>query len=578
MRMKAVACLALLIPLAVALPATAQGNRAGPAATPAASQSSGPALYLAGNAAVSDGRFDLALDYFSRAADLASGDARDSLRELAFESAVRSGNIPRAAQFAPQAESSAQVTRQLGQLVVAVDAMASGDARKSNTILTGNGVGQPFRALALMLQPWSAVAAGQKDPAIPEPPARSDPITRMYAMYNRALLLEFTGKTDQVEDIYKDLLVRGPDFLDFQYSLGEFLERQHRAPDAVKLYDTILEQNPNDVRATQARERARKRRPTVPPALTANQGAAQALLATGKINLAQNDTDGAITCFWLALRLDERRTEALFLAASVEAGAGSTEAARTHFARIPKDAPEYIDARIGIAESWMADHDKDRALAAARETVSKSPRDLVAKSSLAGFLSISGKSSEAVNLYSQVIRARGAEASWSLYYARAMSYNEVNEWKSAERDLNKALELSPEQPEVMNYLGYMWADRGERLPEALALLQKAARARPRIGAIIDSLGWVYFRMGDLPKAIENLEVAVVLDAADPSVNDHLGDAYFSAGRKLEAVYQWQRVLTLHPEDKLKASVQAKINSHQGAETVASASEPAPATP
>jgi cytochrome c-type biogenesis protein CcmH/NrfG len=102
------------------------------------------------------------------------------------------------------------------------------------------------------------------------------------------------------------------------------------------------------------------------------------------------------------------------------------------------------------------------------------------------------------------------------------------------------------------------------------------RARPNVGAVVDSLGWVYYRMGDIPKAIENLERAAELDAADPAVNDHLGDAYLSAGRKLEAVYQWQRVLTLRPDDKLKTQVQSKINQHQG--EVVAAATPAPAVP
>ena len=160
--MKFVTCLALMLPLAVALPAAAQTTGPRPATSRTASPAPNPsalALYLAGNAALGDGRYDLAADYFSRAADLSSGDARDTLREVAFESAVQAGDITRAAQLAPQNTTGSQIARQLGQLVVAVDALAGSDPRKASTILSGSAIGQPFRATALMLRPWAAAAA-----------------------------------------------------------------------------------------------------------------------------------------------------------------------------------------------------------------------------------------------------------------------------------------------------------------------------------------------------------------------------------------------------------------------------------
>ena len=578
--MKFVTCLALMLPLAVALPAAAQTTGPRPATSRTASPAPNPsalALYLAGNAALGDGRYDLAADYFSRAADLSSGDARDTLREVAFESAVQAGDITRAAQLAPQNTTGSQIARQLGQLVVAVDALAGSDPRKASTILSGSAIGQPFRATALMLRPWAAAAAGDKNPAIPEAPARSDALTRLFMSYNRAMLLEFGGHADLADPAYKDLIDRAPEIQEFLFSYAAFLERQGRSADALKIYDDVLKADPENIRASQGHDRAGHKRPA-PPALTAKVGAAQALVSQGSAALSQNDPDGALDYFWLALRLDPRRSDALFAAASIQAGAGSTVLARANFEKIPKDAPEYVDARISIAESWLSDHATDRALATARETVSKAPRDLNAKQSLAGLLSVAGKPDEAVRVLSEVITAKGDDAGWNLYFARATAYNDMNDWKNAEADLKKALAISPDQPEVMNYLGYVWADRGERLPEALAMLQKAARAKPQEGAIIDSLGWVYYRMGDYPRAIENLEKAVELDAADPSVNDHLGDAYMGAGRGLEALYQWQRVLTLHPEDKLKASVTTKIAAEQAASNVARASEPAPVTP
>jgi Flp pilus assembly protein TadD len=96
--------------------------------------------------------------------------------------------------------------------------------------------------------------------------------------------------------------------------------------------------------------------------------------------------------------------------------------------------------------------------------------------------------------------------------------------------LQQALKLKPDDPEILNYLGFAWADRGENLKQALTLLQKATLLDPQNGAVIDSLGWVHYRLGDYYQAVHELELAAALDAADPEVNDHLGDAYWRSGR------------------------------------------------
>ena len=118
--------------------------------------------------------------------------------------------------------------------------------------------------------------------------------------------------------------------------------------------------------------------------------------------------------------------------------------------------------------------------------------------------------------------------------------------------------LRPDEPELLNYLGYAWIDRGERLPEALAMVEKAVAANPRSGAIVDSLGWAHYRLGDYKKAVEILEQAVELEAGDPEINNHLGDAYWMVGRKDEAGFQWRRVLTLKPDAKIKADAEKRL--------------------
>jgi Flp pilus assembly protein TadD len=138
-------------------------------------------------------------------------------------------------------------------------------------------------------------------------------------------------------------------------------------------------------------------------------------------------------------------------------------------------------------------------------------------------------------------------------------------WPKADADFHRALELSPDQPFVLNYLGYSYADMGHHLTEAREMIERASERRPNDGAIIDSLGWVMYRQGDSKSAVKTLERAVELEPEDSTINGHLGDAYWAAGRKVEAQYQWRRALTLNPPPDDAAKLEAKLNpGHAGA--------------
>src|SRR5262249_46327690 len=159
------------------------------------------------------------------------------------------------------------------------------------------------------------------------------------------------------------------------------------------------------------------------------------------------------------------------------------------------------------------------------------------------------------------IKSPGA-ADWLAYYDRGICYERSRQWGKAEADFKRALSLAPDQPFVLNYLGYSWADMGQNLAQARDMIEKAVQRRPNDGAIIDSLGWVMLRQGQVKEAVTTLERAVELEPQDPSINGHLGDAYWAAGRKLEATYQWRRALTFHPEPGDAAKLEAKLQGGQ----------------
>jgi tetratricopeptide (TPR) repeat protein len=167
---------------------------------------------------------------------------------------------------------------------------------------------------------------------------------------------------------------------------------------------------------------------------------------------------------------------------------------------------------------------------------------------------------EAADAYSRALAAtEGADTEdWRIYYFRGVSLERSRRWQEAEGDFKKALQLNPEQPQVLNYLGYSWVDQGLNLDEALSLIKKAVDARPNDGYIVDSLGWAYYRLGRFDEAVTTLETAVQLRAEDSVINDHLGDAYWRVGRKREAMFQWAHARDLEPEDDELPVILAKL--------------------
>jgi Flp pilus assembly protein TadD len=156
---------------------------------------------------------------------------------------------------------------------------------------------------------------------------------------------------------------------------------------------------------------------------------------------------------------------------------------------------------------------------------------------------------ESVAAYTEAIaRVRPPDqANWAMFFERGIAFERAGRWPDAEADFEHALVLAPDQPSVLNYLGYSWTERGENLVRARQMIERAATLRPNDGAILDSLGWIMLREGDVPGAVRNLERAVELEPEDATINGHLGDAYLAANRKLEATFQWRRALTLNPD-------------------------------
>ena len=226
---------------------------------------------------------------------------------------------------------------------------------------------------------------------------------------------------------------------------------------------------------------------------------------------------------------------------------------------IPDTSPFYTTAAGQLAWAFhRAGRDQD-ALDLAHRTLAGNPdRDL--KIQMADLLRSLDNNDEALSVFSEVIAADEAsnEHDWRLYFARATLQERLGRWPQAEQDLLRARELNPSSPDVLNYLGYSWVDRGVELEQGLDLIRKALTLRPESGAITDSLGWAHYKLGDYDKAIVYLERAAELEPGLAEVIDHLGDAYWMVGRRTEARFQWERAITLLDDDSDIADIQSKF--------------------
>lgn len=524
--------------------------------------------FLAGQAALRDGNSKGAATYFGTAAVL--GEDPGVIAERSFTALLLSGEISRAAAAAPTEAGGTEAIRRLGVLTRVVEALALGKGKEAQALLKSDPPGFPHQQAVALLGPWAAAAAGDKEGAIVQPVLRNDKLVQYFGQQGQARLFERAKRYDEAETDYKALTSNAATASIFTLDYGAFLERRKRYDDALALYDAALRAAPNDTGLLRARARAAAR--SAPPsAPTLRQGAAEGLIACAATFAGERQNQFALAYLRLALRLDPGRDEAWILVGDLLNQGDDHQAAIEAYGRVPAGAPLYASAQSKIAWAWSALGDKTKALDVARAALTAAPNDRDAAVALADLLRASSRWDESVAVL-DLLLAREAEApDWRLLYMRAIALEQGGRWPEAEKDLQTALKVNPDEPDLLNFLGYSWIDRNERLPEALAMVEKAVAARPQSGAMMDSLGWAYFRLGDYKTAIEKLEAAVELEPGDPDINGHLGDAYWKAGRTIEARFQWQRVLSLEPTDKQKADSEDKLKNGLGLSTPATKS-------
>ena len=515
--------------------------------------------YLAARQAEDNGDRATAAKFMTEALRL-EPDNVDFLRD-AFQLELGEGHFAEADQMARRLVA-ALPDNQLANIMLALEdakdsQIAAAEARMAR--LPRAGIGSVTVPLILA---WSLQGEGKTDEALKALDQLSS-IRGFSVLHDLhgGYINDVAGRSAAAEAAYKKA-IEGESNPSFRVvdALASLYARDGRIDEAAALFEHYSAGAPETVRVERTLELLRSGKKSTPEVSDAKQGLAEAMFDLG--SALRQDASGrlALPYMRLAIFMAPELTVARVTLADMLAADQRNDEALELYRSVDPENPLYFSVRLRIADVLRQMDKLDDAVAELEAIGAAWPDRPEALATEGDFLRASERFSDAVKAYDKAIaRLKGTStADWSLYYARGVALERSGQWPRAEADFLKSLELSPEQPSVLNYLGYSWVDRGEHLDKAKEMIERAVQLRPDDGYIVDSLGWVLYREGDYQRAVINLERAVELKPDDPVINDHLGDAYWRVGRLNEARYQWRRALTLKPEPDLVGQIGTKL--------------------
>ncbi|HVW74710.1 MAG TPA: tetratricopeptide repeat protein [Rhizomicrobium sp.] len=551
--------LPLIAPFVVALAgcATQPQSQAAPGDDKAAQAFS---TYLSARFAADDHDLSQAARYYGQA--LSDDPGSPSLLAMSFFYSTTSGDFEAAGKYA-QAVVAASPDDRAARLALAVIDFKHKDYADVRKQLSQSAKG-PFTTLTLSLfDAWAAAAlhdtAGmQKDIQALQGQKGAEGM----ASFHAALMQDYLGDAAAADAAYKKALSSGAPTPRVLEAYGRFLERQGRGAEAAKLYQAHGDEGglSSVTRPGLARIAAGQK----PEGLIRNpaDGAAEALFGIAASLTDAQSADVSILYLRMALYLRPDLGLAQILLADRFESLRKFDGAIAIYHSIEPGSPYFRMAQIqaGLDEQRLGKNDD--AVTDLKKLVAADPGDSEAWVALGDTYRASDKFAEAVDAYNHAEKAIAhlSKRDWPMLYARAMAKEKLKQLDASEADIQMALKLSPEQPELLNYLGYSWVDRGRNIPEALAMLEKARSLRPYDGYIVDSVGWAYYQLGRYEDAAKTLEAAVLLVPGDPTINEHLGDALWRAGHHIDARFQWSHALTFADDDTDKAALEKKLKS------------------
>jgi len=563
---RAAACAAALA-LAAAAPAAAAGRNGAPAAAsvpPPARAQSFYGAYLAGTYAADTGS-PLAVPYLRRALAFRPDDAV-TRRELLL-SLIDAGDYNAAVSLAAGlgGDNDAAIAP-MAQLILAANAIKQKRYKNVGQLVRRPGENEAQSLLWVFMTAWADYGRGRKNIALRNlSQAGFSEWYSFLSAYNTALIEDLSGNRRQAARAYQAAAAYGrlaqmaPEaYAHMIWAYTAFLQRTQGKDAALAALDraeAIV--NGENLVFSALRDNLQNKRSIPRLVQTPAQGASEFAYDIGSAFLRAGEDLYADVYLQTAVYLRPDNDAALFRLGVLATRAGQPAKARLFFSRLPQNSLYYPDMQLLAALSINQDLSKasdaakkrNKQAAAGLEAIIAKARDKTPlENVLANIYLQTEDYPAAVKILNGLISRvkQPQEQDWSIYFQRAIAYERLKDWPKAEADFRQTLKLNPNSADALNYYGYSLAERGQNLEYALDLVRKAARIDPKSGAIIDSLGWVYYKMGRYDEALPILEKAVRLEAGDSSINEHLGDVYWRAGRRLQAVFQWNHALAYGP--------------------------------
>lgn len=502
--------------------------------------------YLAAQQARNDNDFVAAAEHFTRA--LIKDPLNPSILEFTAAAYLATGDLDRALPIAEKMESEG-LRSQISQMILIYD-----EARRSAyddllaRIADGRGIGDLADGLIVA---WVGLGQGNMQVAL----SKFDEIASQrglhdFAIYHKALALASVGDFEAADNIFSGAsdgpmqrTRRG------MVAWAQILSQLERNDEAVALIDDVfgLDIDPEigDLRA----RLAAGENISFTMIGDVQDGIAEVFYAIGRALQPDSGKDYVLFYARITENLNPDHIEAMILSAELLEGLGRYDLATDAYRRVPNDHPSFQAAELGRSESLRRAGKTDAAIEVLEQLMQSHPDQPIVHVSAGDLYRQLEQFGDAVAAYDRAVALyteRDSEQ-WFVHYARAISHERLDNWDNAEADFRRALEINPDQPQVLNYLGYSMVEKAINLDEALDMIERAVKARPDSGYIVDSLGWVLYRLGRYDAAIGYMERAAELEAVDPVVNDHLGDVLWAVGRHTEAEFQWHRALSFVDE-------------------------------
>lgn len=516
--------------------------------------------YLAARVASTERDSDAAVAYLR--ALLKMDPRNEEVLERAFFSMLVAGDVDDAV---PLAERLVKLDRshRIARLVLAARAIKKSEYQRARTNLSLSVRGPIGDLTATLLAAWTMLGSGNAKAGVEMVDRLQGP--EWYIAFkdlNAGLILDAAGQKKEAGKRLDAAVKIDPSSVRAVDAYGRWASRNTSIAAAQEIYgnfEKVLPRHPL-IEADVAELKAGKTLPLL--IKTPQEGAAEVLYGLGAALARQGGEDLGLVYLQLALWLYPDHPLASLTLADLYEQLKQPEEAISVYEKVPSDSPLKRNAEVQMAVNLDATDQFEEARKHLQALIKQDPKDLEALVALAGIERGRKMFAECAKTYDQAMALipNPQRNSWTLFYFRGICNERSKNWAEAEADLKKALQLFPDQPHVLNYLGYSWVDQGINLDQGLDMIRKAVSLRPDDGYIVDSLGWAYYKLGRYDEAVTELERAVELKPQDPVINDHLGDAYWKVGRKLEATFQWAHARDLKPEPEDLAKITKKLQN------------------